>query len=343
MIYPWCRETWAALQRQRATLHHALLVYGPRGIGKTEFARSFCQAQLCAKPDEAGSACGHCVDCHWFVQGSHPDFREIVPEALAAESDAPVDTSADDGKADKKAATQITVQQVRDLQGFLALTGHRPSGRRTILIQPAESMNVFADNALLKLLEEPPAGTVFLLVCADVRRLLPTIVSRCRKIAMPVPNRETAAAWLREQGVREPQLFLAQSGGAPLEALSLADPEYQLARREFLTRLMNLVHAGAALELAASAQKLALPLPLRWLTTWCHDLFRARLAGPIQYNLDFAEPIRTLAGKVEVDRLLLFEERLRVAAQSVNHPLNSRLFLEQLLLSYAQLQSPKWD
>jgi DNA polymerase III subunit delta' len=340
MIYSWHRDAWAALQRGRATQHHALLLHGARGSGKTEFARAFAQSLLCATPNADATACGRCAECHWFSQGSHPDFREIAPESLASDNGAPAEpVAAEELKTDKKAATQITIQQVRNLRGFLALMSHRPNGRRAVLIQPAESMNVFAANALLKLLEEPPVGTVFLLVSADVRRLLPTIVSRCRKLALPLPSAEEAAAWLRAQGVQEAELFLAQSGGAPLEALTLADAEYQADRREFLGRLSNLRHAGATLELAATTQRLALPLPLRWLATWCYDLFRAKLGVSVKYNLDYAEPIRALAGRMELDRLLLFEERLRLAAQSVNHPLNPRLFLEHLLLSYVQLQA----
>jgi DNA polymerase III subunit delta' len=340
MIYPWHADVWTALQRDRAQQHHALLLHGTKGIGKTEFAKSFAQSLLCARPGRDGVACGECAECHWFTQGTHPDFRELAPEALLPDNGIPPEQqAAEEGKPDKKAATQITIQQVRTLRGFLALSSHRLNGRRAILIQPAESMNVFAANALLKLLEEPPARTVFLLVCMDMRRLLPTILSRCRKLAMPLPNAEEAAAWLREQGVQEPQLTLAQSGGAPLEALALADPEYQADRREFFTRLGRLRSSGAALELAAMAQRLALPVPLRWLVTWCYDLFRARLTGTVKYNLDYVEPIRALAGNIALDRLLLFEERLRIAAQSVNHPLNPRLLLEHLLLSYARLHS----
>jgi DNA polymerase-3 subunit delta' len=156
---------------------------------------------------------------------------------------------------------------------------------------------------------------------------------------MPLPNTEEASAWLHDHGVQDPQLILAQSGGAPLEALALADAEYQADRREFLAHLSKLRSSGAALELAAIAQRLALPVPLRWLATWCYDLFRARLTGAVKYNLDYVEPIRAIAGKMAMDRLLLFEERLRIAAESVSHPLNPRLFLEHLLLSYAQLQS----
>jgi DNA polymerase-3 subunit delta' len=339
MIYPWHRGVWAALQRDRAQQHHALLLHGAKGIGKTEFAKSFAQSLLCATPSASGIACGQCAECHWFTQGSHPDFRELVPEALLPDNGTlPEITAGEEGKPDKKAATQITIQQVRALRGFLALSSHRLNGRRAILIQPVESMNVFAANALLKLLEEPPVGAVFLLVCSDVRRLLPTILSRCRKLAMPLPNIEEASAWLLDQGVQEPQLLLAQSGGAPLAALALADAEYQADRREFLAQLSRLRSSGAALELAAMAQRLALPVPLRWLVTWCYDLFRARLTGAVKYNLDYVDPIRIASGKIPLDRLLLFEERLRIAAQSVNHPLNPRLFLEHLLLSYAQLQ-----
>ena len=83
---PWHRATLAALLADRSRLPHALLVHGPRGIGKTEFARALGASALCESPVE-GLACGKCPSCHWFSQGNHPDYREIVPEA-AEEEDA---------------------------------------------------------------------------------------------------------------------------------------------------------------------------------------------------------------------------------------------------------------
>src|SRR3546814_5345475 len=83
-------------------------------------------------------------------------------------------------------------------------------------------MNAITANALLKVLEEPPAHTVFLMVADAPDRLLPTLVSRCRRLPLPVPDTAQSLAWLNEQGVERAELWLAAAGGAPLLAQQLA-------------------------------------------------------------------------------------------------------------------------
>ena len=98
------------------------------------------------------------------------------------------------------------------------------------MLYPAEALNVAASNALLKTLEEPPSGVVFLLVSARIDRLLPTIISRCRQWPMAVPAPDAAAAWLAAQGIDQAPALLAEAGGAPLAALALASDENRLLR-----------------------------------------------------------------------------------------------------------------
>jgi len=107
----------------------------------------------------------------------------LLPEALAGEltSDDKADKAdAEDGKKTKVLSKEIKIDQVLGLMNFFSLGSHR-GGLRVVLLYPAESINVFAANALLKSLEEPPAGVVFILVTARIDRLLPTIISRCRQ------------------------------------------------------------------------------------------------------------------------------------------------------------------
>src|SRR6185295_13645725 len=94
---------------------------------------------------------------------------------------------------------------------------------RVAVLDPVDTMNEIAQNALLKNLEEPPPGTLFVLVTSHAQRLLPTIRSRCEALAVGTPPAEAAIGWLKEQGAREPEMLLAQAGGAPLEALKMAE------------------------------------------------------------------------------------------------------------------------
>ncbi len=82
MLFPWQGEAWRQLQQFRERLPHAILFYGPEGIGKTAFAGHFAQALLCDQPDTEGHACGQCASCGWFAQYGHPDYRRVRPEAL---------------------------------------------------------------------------------------------------------------------------------------------------------------------------------------------------------------------------------------------------------------------
>ncbi|HET9653305.1 MAG TPA: DNA polymerase III subunit delta', partial [Usitatibacter sp.] len=93
--FPWHQATLAKLLADRTRLPHALLVQGPMGIGKTDFARALAAGALCESPKN-GLACGACASCHWFSQGNHPDYREVVPEAAASAED---DGEAGEGEA----------------------------------------------------------------------------------------------------------------------------------------------------------------------------------------------------------------------------------------------------
>jgi DNA polymerase-3 subunit delta' len=226
----------------------------------------------------------------------------------------------------------IGIAQVRELADFVALSRQR-AGARVILIHPAEAMNAAAANALLKTLEEPTENTVFLLVSHQPRRLLPTVISRCRLLAMPVPAREDAERWLASQGVAEAGLCLSLAGGAPLEALRFADGGYLAARRAFLAALGD--PAGLDwLKLAEQGAKEELAMQIDWLQKWIHDLVALRLAGSLRYNLDFAPRLRELARVVNVKRLMRYARELDHIRRHVEHPLNAQLLLEAVFLAY---------
>jgi DNA polymerase III subunit delta' len=205
-MHPWNQPLLDSLTRRLERLPHALLFYGPRGVGKLELAERASQLLLC---EGAGPRpCGACDACRWFLAGNHPDFRRVEPEVLWAEKP-------------EKPSLVIKVEQVRELADFLYVGSHR--GRlRVALVHPAEDMNENAANALLKGLEEPPAGAVFILVADRPAQLLPTIRSRCVAVPVPLPPREAALEWLAGQGLKEPERWLAYAGGAPLLAVEQA-------------------------------------------------------------------------------------------------------------------------
>jgi len=309
-----------------AGLPHALLIRGPAGIGKLAFAQALAKALVCEKADREGMACGHCTACDWVEQRCHPDVRMVEPESLAE----PVED--EDGER-KKASVQIGVDQVRALAEFVNLSSHR--GRaKVIVVHPAEALNPSAANALLKGLEEPPPATYFLLVSHRWHQLLATIKSRCRQVVLPLPVREAARAWLAEQGVSNPELALAQAGGAPVSAARLS-ADYWEQRATFIGAI-----ASADFEPLRSAEQLrdlALPDAVKWLQQWSYDMVLTASMGSARYNPDFADAVARAASRAGPLETLRFHRQMLGWQRFVNHPLNPRLFLEHLLLCYADL------
>jgi DNA polymerase-3 subunit delta' len=331
---PWHR---AALERQlaaRSRLPHALLVHGPSGTGKAEFARALAAGVLCEAP-RSGLACGECPSCHWFSQGNHPDFREIVPEATADEEGegAEVETA----KAEKARSLVIKIDQVRAVADFISLSTHR-SGFRVLVLRPAESMQPAAANAILKTLEEPPPSTIIVLVSDRPAKLLPTIRSRCRLLALPMPPRNLALAWLKEQGTASPETVLALAGGAPLLARDLAAPEEEALRRRLFAELAR---PGGAdpLQFAVAIDRGAVERTIRWLQTWVHDLVRVKMGGGARHHADLAPALQAKARTADLDALFALDRELAAARRLAAHPLNPRLVAEHLLMAYNRATS----
>ncbi|MDR5757084.1 DNA polymerase III subunit delta' [Caballeronia sp. LZ035] len=341
MIYPWQTDDWQRLQQLRAHWPHALLLHGEAGIGKLQFAQHLAQGLLCEAPEANGEPCGHCPACLWFSQGNHPDYRVVLPEALAGlavansgdAADAPADKAdGDEGKKTRAPSKEIKIEQVRALLDFCALGSHR-GGMRVVVLYPAEALNVAAANALLKTLEEPPSGVVFLLVSARMDRLLPTIVSRCRQWPMSVPEPAQANAWLAAQGIDDAAGLLAQAGGAPLAALALASDENRALRDFTLTQLAAGPNCDA-FACGENLQKLPVPLVLGWLQRWLYDLLAQRTAGRPRYFPGAAKSLARCAQGADAAALARYMKTVTRQRAVENHPLNARLVFEELFLGY---------
>jgi DNA polymerase-3 subunit delta' len=328
-VFPWTTTAWSQLQGRRRALPHALLIEGRSGLGKTGLAMAFAQRLLCEGTATADAACGRCRACVWFGQGSHPDFRLLQPEAL---DETPLAEGESRRREGESASRQIRIDQVREAQAFLAIGTHR-GGLRVVLVRPAEAMNVAASNALLKSLEEPPPGTVFLLVSSAPDRLLPTVRSRCQRIVVAPAGAAEALPWLAAHGVSDPEAALAYSGNAPLAVLEDA------ASRPTRDALLRELASGQRdpLALVDACQNAAPAKVIAWLQRWTADLVLARVANRSRYHPRQLPALRGLAGAVALERLLRFERSLAACAAVAEHPLNARLFLEAAFIGYARI------
>ena len=326
-IYPWQKKDWARLQALRNGPVHGLLFRGSAGIGKLDLAINYARSLLCQEPGESNTACGKCPSCHWFEQGSHPDFRILQPESMSLDGE--------ETESGKKPSKQISVAQIRGLADFFGMTAHQ-GGRRVIVIHPAESMNPNATNALLKSLEEPPPGLLFILVSHKPQQLLPTILSRCIAFPLPTPDTASAARWLAEQGVKNSADVLAASGFAPLLALQL-DEQLGGAERAMMLRAVRQPAVLDAFALADALQKTEQVMVVQWLQQWSYDLASMKLAGRLRYHPGEESVIKNLVGPVAALNLARLQKHLQSAKREARHTLNPKLFYESLLLAYCQL------
>ncbi|MEO8141271.1 MAG: DNA polymerase III subunit delta' [Sphingomicrobium sp.] len=194
-------------------MHHAWLLTGPRGLGKASFARAAAIRLLAeaAGPPPGGEG----IDtppthptAHLIAAGSHPDFRLL--ERI-------------ENKTGTALQRNISVEQVRALGDLFSVTPSM-SDWRVVVIDSADDLEASAANALLKMLEEPPAKCIFMLVSHVPGRLLPTIRSRCRKLEFQPLGDDVMASLLREQGIDPSKVppLIGQAGGSPGKALSYA-------------------------------------------------------------------------------------------------------------------------
>jgi DNA polymerase-3 subunit delta' len=249
-------------------LSHAYLFLGAEGVGKATTARALAAALNCAQPAEDGDACGVCASCRRLNAGTHPDFLVISPEG---------------------SQTQIKIEQIRELR---RLTDYPPlgGGWRVVLIKPAEALSALNDaaaNALLKTLEEPPARHLLVLTARGEADLLPTIVSRCHKLAFaPLPT----ALIIRELESRrslpssQAALVAALSGGSLGRALAL-DPEELVKQRDQVLADLGRLQQGSAAVILEWAQRLAknrvdLDNFLLLAQLWYRDLLLAHFRAP---------------------------------------------------------------
>lgn len=318
-VYPWQQEIWRSAQQliKADRLPHALLLSGPAGLGKLDFARLLAQFLLCENPTTE-HACGHCQGCHLFAAGTHPDFQAIQPE--------------EEGK-------ELTIGQIRELLSWQTLTPQY--GRaRVVIIEPADRMNQNAANALLKTLEEPAQNALILLVTAHSASLLPTIRSRCQQWSFAIPSRDISLPWLAEQLTDKAlaELTLAISDGAPLRAASLARSGGLELRTDLFADFEGFLQEKTEPVLLAS-QWLKLPLIEAFSTLhgWHVDMARLKIdVNTTQLNNpDLRKRLQVLSEQVDLTHLLQRQVQLQEAMKRMRGHPNIQLLLEEMLLSWS--------
>lgn len=228
MQYPWHQPLWQQFLKvwQQQRFPHAILMTGAKGLAKTDLALAIAQYSLCLKPTVL-TACGECHSCQLFSAGAHPDHLLIEPE---------------------EAGKTIKIDQIRALKDKQSLTPNI-SAWKTVVIHPAHKMTTSASNSLLKLLEEPPAQTLLILVSSQPQQLPVTIRSRCQLWPMLSPENNVTEFWLKQQGteISTAQLAILQplAKGAPLMLQQLQENGVDVLSQQLQQDLQILMQGKA--------------------------------------------------------------------------------------------------
>jgi DNA polymerase-3 subunit delta' len=314
------KVAFASRALRRGVLPQSLLLTGQPGVGKTTFARMVAAALQCDSPSEG--ACGDCEPCRKMRRGLHPDFRIVGLES---------------NEKTGKLRTEIVVDQIRG-QVLAPLSLPPFEGRKLIfLIEPAEALNVNAQNALLKSLEEPPAYGQFLLVSANPSGLLPTVRSRCQELALgPVPPEEMRKA-LAASGIpdAEREEALAMAGGSPGRLVGIAGGGARKRRQSVADLLARGLSAQAFPDLAPAVEALAKE-PSRDIVSLAaglvRDAQRASLGQKPRLHGDLEETLKEAGRNRGQEGLQVVADRLADAPRHLEHNVNPRLLLEKIFL-----------
>jgi DNA polymerase-3 subunit delta' len=337
----------SAVRRAVVSEHppHALLLVGPRGVGKTTLALDLAAGLLCLADDPATRPCRGCAACRKVATDNHADLHLVEPEG---------------------AGEQIRIGQVQALASELALTAME--GRfRIAVIASAQRLNLDAQNALLKTLEEPGPSTCLVLCADDAAPLLPTVLSRAARLRLaPAPIESLTRSLIddeRADGAQARALAIAAGGRTGLAIRLSTQPEAVIARGRIGRTLLDLCSAdrrarlgaaadlmadGAAVdaalrdEVAPSGRKLQ-PLERRRAVTLVIDVWRdlgRDLAVAMQgdgrgvRDLDQLEDLLDVGARTDMTALRRFLDRLDRLALAIEGYASPELTLDTLLLTW---------
>ncbi|MCK9619803.1 MAG: DNA polymerase III subunit delta' [Methylobacter sp.] len=325
-LLPWQQHLWGHLCSyiEQKRIPQALLITGNKGLGKQQLAGQFAVALLCAAPQGNGMACGLCSSCLLVNAETHPDFIQVQPE--------------EPGKG-------ITIGQIRSLVTRLTLKPQFET-HRIVIINPADKMNNAAANAFLKCLEEPTERTVIILITEKPSKLPATIISRCQKLAIVSPDKQTVADWLtmtvQSDAATDKKMYcnISLAQGAPLLALDYANDGTLTLRNEcFKTWMAIAKRHESPVIVAEDWHKLpALPL-IFWMTSWVIDLIKCFYHSDVEnlYNPDLHEQLQELSRQLELKGLYKLYDLLLIGRQRLDTQINKQLLFEEILIQWHEL------
>lgn len=284
--YPWLNTPYRHIlaRYQEGRGHHALLIHAAKGNGESSLFYALARWLICQQPQGIKS-CGHCHSCRLMLAGNHPDFYQPEPE---------------------KGRLSLGVDAIRQI--IDPLYNHaQQGGAKVVWLPQSELLTEQAANALLKTLEEPPAGTYFLLGCREPSRLLPTLRSRCLYWHLAPVDDATGLLWLRQQGIEseeQARTALRLSNAAPLGALELLQPARWAERLALCAGLQQAMTQRDFLLLLPLLNKDKDDEPVYWLLSLLTDALKWQQgAEGFMINQDQALLVSELGGRYQAGTL----------------------------------------
>jgi len=313
-------------------LAHAYILVGPEGIGKRRFARALAQYLFCV--ERRDDSCGSCRSCRLIESDRFPDLHWYGRE---------------------EGRQQLRVEVIEQ---FLREISFKPleTDRKVFVVEDADKLNPASANRLLKILEEPPAASLLLLLALDVRDFLPTILSRCHMIRLrPIAGAELAR-WLEaEHGCSAEQArYLGHfTMGSPGLAAQLARGDFFEEREWLMNMTMSLrpgEHFVPAEEMfrrasggddAAQERRETLLRFFDVLELFYRDVLAVAVGNgeSTLVNADRWKEVETLGKRLSPERARRILERIEEARQAVSGNANQKLLLENLTFDVASLMS----
>lgn len=298
-------------------LAHAYLFYGPSGVGKKLTALQFTKALYCLSTTT--DACDACVPCRKIAAGNHPDVTLVTPD----------DTS-------------LKIEQIRALQHRL---GYKPyeNQRTTIILDGCEYLTPPAANALLKTLEEPPPGTLLILLTGNKTALPLTIISRCQLVPFQPLAPTHLSTILTHQGVDAATATLASTLlEGRVDRFYQEDFTQTLAWRQSTFAMLEDISLNRGMTWFLRARQLASKREqceelLRWLMLFCRDLTILKVApNAFVYNHDLRVELTALAQRWSLERLFDAFALLKQLRTYLRFNSNPQLMFEQFLIHLQQ-------
>lgn len=332
-FYPWHKDLAKKWISSTDRFSHAWLIYGQEGIGKFDFCLAAAKSFLCHYPQPF--FCNECNSCHLMDKSNHLDFRIVVPEALRDHynlNQQELEEFTSSSSTSSKPSNEIKIDQVRELENFFTLS---PSLGKTkvVILGPVETLNQASSNSLLKILEEPLGDTIFLLFTHAIQKVIPTILSRCQRLPLPIPNMELSTEWLISRGVKNPKELLSMVSGAPLKALELNESSYEPVQY-WVSDFVKDLNSGSLLNYDVYVEKLESIPNTQWLASLqalLTDLILTKQGLNPRFFDSLGDEIRSIATKSNLQRLANLWDYLIDRQKLARHPLNPKLFIHSCL------------